>query len=154
MKNKLWKKILTVGLVAAMAVTVVAGCGGKGDSGDKEKNGTVSDEGGGTDEFAGKNAEFTWWIYKTDGEGEFYERYEDCVTAQWIRSQSWDVQNGGISEEDTGRKLDFSYLVPIAGSENENFNTMIGTGEYPEIMDLVVSSESPQAMYENGVLNT
>ncbi len=152
MKNKLWKKILTVGLVAAMAVTVVAGCGGKGDSGDKEKNGTVSDEGGGTDEFAGKNAEFTWWIYKTDGEGEFYERYEDCVTAQWIRSQSWDVQNGGISEEDTGRKLDFSYLVPIAGSENENFNTMIGTGEYPEIMDLVVSSESPQAMYENGVL--
>ena len=49
MKNKLWKKILTVGLLAAMAVTVVAGCGGKGDSGDKEKNGTVCEDGGGMD---------------------------------------------------------------------------------------------------------
>ena len=43
MKNKLWKKILTVGLLAAMAVTVVAGCGGKGDSGDKKENGVLMD---------------------------------------------------------------------------------------------------------------
>ena len=84
MKNKLWKKILTVGLVAAMAVTVVAGCGGKGDSGDKEKNGTVSDEGGVTDEFAGKNAEFTWWIYKTDAE---------------LGRAKWRYQRGGYGQE-------------------------------------------------------
>ena len=60
MKNKLWKKILTVGLVAAMAVTVVAGCGGKGDSGDKEKNGTASDEGGGT-EASITMPSMNWW---------------------------------------------------------------------------------------------
>lgn len=42
--------------------------------------------------------------------------------------------------------------MPVTGSESDNFNTMIGTGEYPEILDLARSSESPQAMYENGVL--
>ncbi len=151
MKNKFVKRILTLGLVAAMAVTMIAGCGGKGDSGDKGSDGAAGD-GGTTDEFAGKSTDFGWWIYKTDGEGQYYENYEDCVVAQWIRAQSWDVENGGISEEDTGRKLNFSYIVPISGSENENFNTMIGTGEYPELLDLVASTESPQAMHANGVL--
>ncbi len=153
MKNKVVKRVLSVGLMAAMALTLLAGCGGKGDGGDKGNGGGVSGEGGEeTDEFAGKDNNFKWWIYKTDGEGQYYENYEDCVTAQWLRAQSWDVKNGGISKEDTERTLNFSYLVPISGSENENFNTMIGTGEYPEIIDLVVSTESPQAMHANGVL--
>ena len=48
--------------------------------------------------------------------------------------------------------MNLSYMVPISGSELENFNTMIGTGEYPEIVDLAYSIESPHALYENGVL--
>ncbi len=146
MRNKFVKKILTLGLVAATALTMIVGCGGKGDSGDKGGDGAV------TDEFAGKDSNFTWWIYKTDGEGQFYENYEECAVAQYLNAQYWDVQNGGIGTEETGRKINFSYLVPITGSENENFNTMIGTGEYPELIDLVASSESPQALYENGIL--
>lgn len=38
------------------------------------------------------------------------------------------------------------------GSESENFNTMIGTGDYPEIIDMSVATDSPQTMYENGIL--
>ena len=137
MRNKLVKRILTAGLVAVMAVTMIAGCGSKGD--------------GGSSGGKGKDANFTWWIYKTDGEGQYYEKYEDCAVVQFINAQYWDVENGGIGTEENGHKLNFSYLVPITGSENENFNTMMGTGEYPEIIDTVVSDESPQALHDNGV---
>lgn len=151
MKNKLVKRILSVGLMAAMAVTLVAGCGGKGNS-DNSDGGTGDAEVVGDDEFAGKSAEFTWWITQTDSNGEYYENYEENPVVQYINQQYWNVKDGGIGTAENGRKLTFSYLVPITGSEGENFNTMIGTGEYPEIIDMAYSSESPQAMYENGIL--
>ncbi len=150
MEGKKVKRMLSVVLMLAMAVTLLAGCGGKGNSGDGETG--KSDVQGGEDEFAGKNAEFTWWITQTDGNGMYYEDYADCPVVQYIHQQYWDVENGGIGTEETGRKLKFSYLVPISGSESENFNTMIGTGEYPELLVLAMASESPQAMYENGIL--
>ena len=53
MKNKVVKRVLSVGLMAAMALTLLAGCGGKGDGGDKGNGGEVSGEE--TDEFAGKD---------------------------------------------------------------------------------------------------
>ena len=38
------------------------------------------------------------------------------------------------------------------GSEQDNFNTMIATGEYPEIIDLAYAGQSPQQLYEDGIL--
>ena len=83
---------------------------------------------------------------------KIYDKYEDSPSVQYINAQYWNTAEGGIGTEENGTKLDLSFLVPISGSETDNFNTMIGTGEYPEILDLSVSSESPQAMHENGVL--
>lgn len=147
MKNKLVKRILSVGLTSVLAVTLLAGCGKGGDSGNESANGNVGD-----DEFAGKGTDFTWWITQTDSSGEYYDDYADNTAVQFINQQYWDSVNGGIGTEETGRKLNFSFLVPVTGSEMENFNTMIGTGEYPDILSLAMSSESPEALYENGVL--
>ncbi len=144
MKNKLLKRIFAIGLTAVMAVSMIAGCGSKGD--DKGSSGTDADSGEGLD------ASFTWWIYKTDGSGTYYDDYKDSPVVQFINSQYWDVENGGIGTEETGRKLDLSFLVPIAGSEGENFSTMISTGEYPEILDLNGSTENAQSLYESGIL--
>ena len=83
---------------------------------------------------------------------EYYDDYADTVPVQFINQQYWDVENGGIGTSENGSKIKLSFLVPVTGSETENFNTMISTGEYPEIMDLGYSSESPQSMYENGIL--
>ena len=126
MKNKVVKRILSVGLMAAMALTLVVGCGGKGDDGKADGNG--GGDVAGEDEFAGKDANFTWWIYKTDSNGEYYETYEETAVAQFINQQYWNVKDGGIGTEENGRQLKFSYLVPITGSESDNFNTMMGTG--------------------------
>jgi hypothetical protein len=48
----------------------------------------------------GKDASFTWWIYKTDGEGQYYDDYADSPVAQWIRAQYWNVKEGGIGTEE------------------------------------------------------
>ena len=137
MKNKVVKRVLATALVAVMAVSMLAGCGGKGGE----------DKGGSSD---GKTAEFGWWIYKTDAEGQYYEDYNEVVPVQWIENQVWDTENGGISKDGKGTKLDFSFTVPIAGSEKDNFNTMMATGEYPEILDTCQSTDSPQTLCENG----
>lgn len=137
MKKKILKRILAIGLTAAMAVTIIAGCGSNG------KSESSAD---------GKKAEFTWWIYKTDSDGQYYEDYEQSPVAQYINQQYWDIENGGIGTAENGVQLKLSYLVPITGSEQDNFNTMMSTGEYPEILDLVSSPDSPQALYENGIL--
>ena len=62
MRNKFVKRIMLVGLTAAMVLAMTVGCGGK-------KDGTTA----GT---TGKNADFTWWICGI-GSGEFYEKFED-----------------------------------------------------------------------------
>ncbi len=148
MRKDFWKKIAAVALMAAMVMTLLAGCG-KGGSND----GDAGDGGLGKDADAGNyDGAFTWWIYQIDGEGQYYQVYEDNPVAQYINQQYWDVKNGGIGTEETGRKLDFSFIVPVGGSESENFNTMIGTGDYPEIIDMSVSTDNPQTMYENGIL--
>lgn len=141
MKSKVLRKILSVGLMVAMATMAIAGCGKGDEDGGKER-------GGGT----GKSAEFTWWIYQTDGDGQYYEDYEETSVAQFINQQYWDTENGGVGTEGSGTKIELSFLAPITGSENDNFNTMISTGEYPEIIDMVIAADSPQTMYEEGIL--
>jgi hypothetical protein len=148
MKKGLWKKVVAVVLVAAMFMTLVAGCA-KGGQDEGGTGGNGSGKEGDTKNYDGK---FTWWIYQIDGEGMYYTEYEDNPVAQYVNQQYWDVENGGIGTEETGRKLDFSFIAPVRGSESENFNTMIGTEEYPEIIDLSAATDSPQTMCENGIL--
>ncbi len=142
-KSKLLKRTLSVCLMAAMAVTLIAGCG-KGDDG-----GGNEDKKGETPK---KDATFTWWITQSDGNGEYYEDYKESPVAQFINQQYWDTENGGIGTKENGTQIDMSFLVPITGSELDNFNTMMSTGEYPEIVSLAMATDSPRTMYENDIL--
>ena len=73
MKSKFVKRFLTMGLAAGLALSAVCGCAKQGepadDAGKKEE--------GKKEEREAKDASFTWWIYKTDGEGTYYEDYKD-----------------------------------------------------------------------------
>ncbi len=126
------KKLMSLGLAAAMVLTTAVtatGCGSKS---------------------SGKD-DFTWWIYTTDGAGTYYEKYDDNPGIQWLNAQSWDVENGGIAKDDEeGTQVTLSFQNPIAGAEADNFNTMISTGEYPEIIDLSISS-GVESLYEEGI---
>ena len=136
MKTEFFRKAVAVGLAVSITAGLLVGCGG-------------SDKDSGN----GKDASFTWWIYKGDGDGRYYENYDESPVVQYINAQYWDTENGGIAkDEESGTKLNLSFLEPIAGEEQNNFNTMISTGEYPELIDLNGATESAQALHESGVL--
>ena len=124
------KRTVAVGLMLVMVISILAGCGG---SSSKEEQA------------------FTMWIYNDDGQGVFYSQYEDNPIIQWLNAQYWDTENKTLGSEGNGTKLSLSFQVPLHGSEAENFNTMISTGDYPEMMDLS-SAGTPRSLCEDGVL--
>lgn len=125
------KRMLSVLLTGTMALGLLTGCG----------NGNAS---------SGDDNAFTMWIYNADAEGR-YESYADNPVIQWLNNQYWDTENHTLGEEGNGEKVKLSFITPIAGSESDNWNTMIGTGEYPEMLDLTMGG-APQVLYEDGVL--
>ena len=103
---------------------------------------------------SGADAEhtFSWWIYATDGLGVDYDDYEDNPAIQWLNQQYWDSSTGGLGTEENGTNIQFTFQVPITGSESDNFSTMIGTGEYTDIIDLSQATDTPEMMANEGVL--
>ena len=128
------KRVLSVGLVGAMALSTLAltGCGSNSsDGGDN----TVS-----------------WWITMTDGNGVYYDDYEDNPAVEWLNQQYLDTENGGLGTKEDGTPLKFTFQVPISGSETDNFNTMMSTGEYTDIIDLAMSTDTAATMVDEGTL--
>lgn len=131
MRKKRW---LGIGLAAVTLMSAVAasGCGAKSGDGDADT--------------------FSWWIYSTDGAGTYYDDYSDNPAVEWLNQQYWDVENGGLGTEENGTNVKFTFQAPIAGSESDNFNTMLSTGEYTDIVDLAISTDSAETLCDEGIL--
>ena len=136
--KKALRRVGAMLLAATMTAGLLAGCGGKGT--DKEGEGTS------------KDASFTWWIVKDDSEGTYYGKYEENPAVQWLNAQYWDNERNTLGDEKNGKQVNLSFITPISGSEQDNYNTMIGTGEYPEIINLQFATDTPATLCEDGIL--
>ena len=127
------KRLLSMGLAAAVCVGTLglAGCGSKGS--DSAEN------------------TFSWWLYTDDGAGTYYNSFEDNPSVQWLNQQYWDTENHTLGTADGGSELHFTFQTPIEGSEQDNFNTMIGTGEYTDLLDMSLIAD-PMGFYDDGVI--
>lgn len=112
---------------------------------------TLTLGGCGTGGDSSENSSFKWWIYATDGGGTYYEKYEDNPAVQWLNQQYWDVDNHTIGNSENGVGFQLTFQAPVTGSEQENFNNMIATGEYPELIDLLAAG-SKESLIEDGIL--
>ena len=76
------KKLISLLLAGTMALGSLAftGCGSSSDSGDANT--------------------FSWWIIAADGDGIYYDKYEDHPGVQWLRNQYWDVGNHTLGSEE------------------------------------------------------
>ncbi len=91
-------------------------------------------------------ADFTYLI-NSAVDTVYYESYNDNPVAKYWLGKEWDADGDG-----TGRKITIDFIAPPAGSEGDNINTLIATGEYPDIMDLSHSSQSAVQLYDEGIL--
>lgn len=135
--KKRTQRIMAMLLGAALVAGTLAGCGAKGGSGsnDVEDINTV-----------GKSTEFTYMVNTAIPEG-IYDNYGDNPVAAYWTSLEWDADGDG-----EGTTLDVDFWAPTAGSESDYVNTLISTGEYPDIMPLTFASEGATEMYNEGMV--
>ena len=85
------KRVLSAGLIGAMALSTLAFTGCGSNSGDG----------------SGGDTNFSWWIYSTDGQGVYYDDYADNPAVQWLNQQYWDVENGDLARRRTAPMSSF-----------------------------------------------
>ncbi len=48
--------------------------------------------------------------------------------------------------------VDIQFQIPALGSESDNFNLMLGTGDYTDVISLAYSPDTAAVLYEDGVI--
>lgn len=88
---------------------------------------------------------YTYLLAKGE-ESFFYEEYEDNPAVRYWLSHEWDADGDG-----TGKKVNIDFITLPIGSEADNVNTMLATGEYPMIMDITYCSKKAIELYQEGI---
>ena len=90
---------------------------------------------------ATEDTSFSWWIFQGE-DSSYYSNYRDNPSVNYLLSKTWGPDN---------KKVELEFLVPAGGVEKDNCVTLIGTGEYPDLMDLSVYPGSIAELYEDGI---
>ena len=88
---------------------------------------------------AGPETTFDWWIYSGTS-SEYYDNYAQNPAIQYTLQRGWGPEEKAIA---------LNFLQPPPGSEDNNYTTMIASGDLPDIIDAVIS-EAPRVMVEKG----
>ena len=137
------RKILSVLTVTALCVSMLAGCGGSGDSSSNSAGNsgtatnTAADTGSdnassGDAAAADDTSPITFEVFLTDANNDL-----------------WDNPVGNAITEATGVTLEISYPVSSQGDSKQDVALMIANDEYP---DMLYSKGEATQLYEAGAL--
>ena len=149
MRNKKAVRTLALALCAAMLTGSLAACGGKTDSGSSGSTGNATGtetgaENSSVPDTSGKPTDFTMLAH-TAITLDQYNDYDEFPAVEYWKEMEWDAKGDGNKT-----KLDLDIWAPTAGSESDYVNTLIATGDYPDVLPLQFSSESAGQLYEDG----
>ncbi|MDR1598441.1 MAG: hypothetical protein LBS11_00955 [Oscillospiraceae bacterium] len=85
---------------------------------------------------------FSYWISRGD-DVSYYEAYQQNPGVEYLMTKAWGPNQ---------TRLSFDFRVPIMGSEQDNFNTMLATGDYTDVMELTYYNDSVIELYEDGII--
>ncbi len=126
------KRYLSILIGVLMLLTLLIGCSSQGNTGDRDQNQPSGAE--------QKPLEISWWI-PTGEDATYYSSYEENPAVRYLESLTYQ-----------GKKIKLRFTVPIAGAEAENFNTLLATESYDDIMTMTYSTVSAAELYEDGVI--
>lgn len=117
-------RLLSVVMAGVMALSVIglSGCGKSGGSDDDAWH-------------------MSYWIPKAE-DSKYYDEYEENPVLQYIEA----------NYEFNGKKIDIDFFTAPPGSEEDDFNNLLGTGEYCDIMNLSVSKTTAAELYKQGII--
>lgn len=93
-------------------------------------------EGPGSD----STVELSYWI-PVGEDTTYYMSYEENPAVKYLETLEYN-----------GRKVDLSFMVPLVGSERDNFNTLLATDEYADILNMSFATSSPVEMLEDDII--
>ena len=77
----------------------------------------------------------TMWLFPDDY--EYYSDYSDNPVVQYL--------NGKFN-------MTMKFQMPPMGSEQDQFNLMLGTKQYTDIFEITYSQDNTAVLYQNGVI--
>jgi len=90
-----------------------------------------------------KTVKYNIWQSLTEDSG-YFAKYEDNPAVQYLlQTKTWGPEE---------KKVELDFYVPPAGTAQDSFNTLLSTGDYPEIMDGMGYSGSIVDLYEQGIV--
>ena len=117
-------KILSFALAALLLLPILTGCTG----GDTPAKGGVE--------------KFSWWLYQGE-DSSYYPNYGENPGIKYMLTKAYGPEN---------KQLDLEFMQPVTGSEQDNFNTLLSTGEYADIMAMSAYTGSVVDLYEQGIV--
>jgi hypothetical protein len=126
---KLWKRLITLTLCVIMLFSVVA-CGGSGKS--TTSNSSVP-----------ADRQYSFW-FRTGNEQ--YTDFNENPAVEYLQTLPY-----GTDENGNEKFIKLSFTIPPTGSEVNNFNTLLATGEYLDVMDLSAYTGRAVDLYDQGV---
>lgn len=91
---------------------------------------------------SGDAYEITCWIPKGE-DASFYAEYEDNPVIRYLTE----------NYEFNGKKIKFDFFAAPPGGEKEDFNNLMSTGSYCDIMNMAMSSSSPAELFQEGMIH-
>ncbi len=123
------KRLLAMLLAMAMVLGLLAGCGGNAGTTEPAEDGALPKD--------NPEEKITISVWQYSQEYEYYTSYNDNPVVQFLNDKF---------------NISLEYEMPPMGSEAENFNLMLSTGEYTDLINTTYSTESLTTMYEDGVI--
>lgn len=146
-----WKKAAALLMAAAMSTTLLAGCGGSGDS-------TATSTSTGTDSSATSETSTESTGSYTDYSAGFPERVTLQIPVYDRGFENWDVTNNYYTQwvqQEFGEKynVDVQFVAISRTNEVTDYMQMIAAGTAP---DIIMHYDMPQAVayYDQGALQT
>ena len=125
------KRAAALGLTGLMAATtILSGCGSSGSSS------------------SGDDATSFTMLTTGTVDNIYYSDYDENPSAQYWLLKEWDADGDG-----EGTTISIDFTMPVEGSESDYVNTLMATGEYPDILGCpAYVSDSAVSLYEDGVI--
>lgn len=140
------KKIISLLLMASMTAAILTGCGGGDNPGGSENPSRSENSDGsqtaGTEAGASaqgddltQNRTITAWLYPDDY--KYYSSYDENPVVQYLNNKF---------------NCTLKFQQPPMGSEQDQFNLMLGTGEYTDVFEVTYSQDSTSTLFADGVI--
>jgi putative aldouronate transport system substrate-binding protein len=137
MKGSCGKRLAALLALLLAAGMLLSGCADKGTDAP-----AASASDGGVKE-ADASTTYTYWLYQGEDTSYYPDYSQNPGVAYQLSKQTFGPEN---------KKVALEFMVPVKGSEADNFNTLLSTGEYADILDLAVYTGSVVELYQDGVI--